>query len=216
LSGAMMQTVVPTNGLYLTSQDIQQNTVLTDNVHKCPTRIVALENTISGIVGPLDEMQRISTWCRVKDIKLHLDGARLFEAVASGAASLGDYCTLFDTVASESSKDLGAPMGAMLLGSEALINQARRIRKKHQRWTETSRSLDCSGTSRRGRAVWRRRMGYKERETESGTHTCKESRNDVGTQRRQIAEAGGNKPGLDRPESTRSGRRGVESVGVCC
>jgi threonine aldolase len=129
LSGAMMQTVVPTNGLYLTLQDIQQNAVLTDNVHKCPTRIVALENTISGIVVPLDEMQRTSTWCRDKGIKLHLDGARLFKAVASGAASLGDYCTLFDTVALDSSKDLGAPTGAMLLGSEALIKQARRIRK---------------------------------------------------------------------------------------
>lgn len=64
LSGAMMQTEVPKNGLYLTLEDIKQNAVLTDNVHKCPTRVVALENTISGIVVPLEEMRRISSRCR--------------------------------------------------------------------------------------------------------------------------------------------------------
>ncbi|KAG9570692.1 hypothetical protein KCU71_g5710, partial [Aureobasidium melanogenum] len=129
LSGAMMQTVVPKNGLYLTLEDIKQNAVLTDNVHKCPTRVVALENTISGIVVPLEEMQRISSWCREQGVKMHLDGARLFEAVATGAGSLGDYCSLFDTVALDFSKDLGASMGAMVLGNEASIAQARRIRK---------------------------------------------------------------------------------------
>ncbi|KAK6000567.1 hypothetical protein QM012_003292 [Aureobasidium pullulans] len=129
LSGAMMQTVVPRNGLYLTLEDIKQNAILSDNVHKCPTRVVALENTISGIVVPLDEMRRISSWCREQGVKMHLDGARLFEVVATGAGSLGDYCSLFDTVALDFSKDLGAPMGAMILGSETLIAQARRIRK---------------------------------------------------------------------------------------
>lgn len=129
LSGAMMQAVTPRNGLYLTLEDIQENAVLTENVHKCPTRVVALENTISGIVVPLAEMQRISRWCREQGLKLHLDGARLFEAVAAGAGSLGDYCELFDTVTLDFSKDLGAPMGAMILGSENVIAQARRIRK---------------------------------------------------------------------------------------
>jgi threonine aldolase len=129
LSGAMMQCVQPKNGLYLTLQDIQNHAILSDNVHKCPTRVISLENTISGIIVPLHEMQEISTWCRSNDIRLHLDGARLFEAVASGAGSLADYCSLFDTVALDFSKDLGAPMGAMLLGSNATITQARRIRK---------------------------------------------------------------------------------------
>jgi threonine aldolase len=129
LSGAMMQCVTPKNGLYLTLQDIKDHAILSDNIHKCPTRVISLENTISGIVVPLLEMQKISTWCRSNDIRLHLDGARLFEAVAAGAGSLADYCSLFDTVALDFSKDLGAPMGAMLLGSNATITQARRIRK---------------------------------------------------------------------------------------
>ncbi|KAF2435301.1 alanine racemase [Tothia fuscella] len=129
LSGAMMQTVTPRNGKYLTLEDIESNAQITDNVHKCPTRVIALENTISGIVVPLEEMRRISHWARENGGLLHLDGARLFEAVATGAGSLRDYCTLVDTVTIDFSKELGAPMGAMLLGKHSLIAQARRVRK---------------------------------------------------------------------------------------
>jgi threonine aldolase len=125
----MIQAVEPANGKYLTLEDIQDKAILTDNVHKCPTRVVALENTISGVIVPLQECRRISHWAHENGVKLHLDGARLFEAVAAGAGSLRDYCQLFDTVTVDFSKDLGAPMGAMLLGSGDVICQARRIRK---------------------------------------------------------------------------------------
>ncbi|KAI4746300.1 hypothetical protein E4T50_03380 [Aureobasidium sp. EXF-12298] len=54
LSGAMMQCVTPSNGLYLTLQDIKDHAILSDNVHKCPTRVIALENTISGIITVQD------------------------------------------------------------------------------------------------------------------------------------------------------------------
>jgi threonine aldolase len=129
MSGAMIQAVEPSNGKYLTLEDIEANPVLTDNIHKCPTRVVALGNTISGVIVPLSEMKRISEWARKNDVKLHLDGARLFEAVATGAGSLRDYCQLVDTVTLDFSKDLGAPMGAMLLDGKQHITQARRIRK---------------------------------------------------------------------------------------
>lgn len=129
MSGAMIQAVEASNGKYLTLEDIEANAVLTDNVHKCPTRVVALENTISGVIVPLSEMVKISQWARKNDVKIHLDGARLFEAVAAGAGSLREYCQLVDTVAVDFSKDLGAPMGAMLLSKSEHIVQARRIRK---------------------------------------------------------------------------------------
>ncbi|KAJ9624566.1 hypothetical protein H2203_005301 [Taxawa tesnikishii (nom. ined.)] len=129
MSGAMMQAVTPSNGQYLTLEDIQSHAVLTDNVHKCPTRVIALENTISGVVVPLEELRRICHWARENGVKTHLDGARLFEAVATGAGSLRQYSELFDTVSLDFSKDLGAPIGAMLLGSKALVAQAKRIRK---------------------------------------------------------------------------------------
>ncbi|KAH7412088.1 pyridoxal phosphate-dependent transferase [Phaeosphaeria sp. MPI-PUGE-AT-0046c] len=116
MSGAMIQAVTPSNGKYLTLEDIEANAVLTNNIHKCPTRVVALENTIGGVVVPLAEI-------------VHLDGARLFEAVATGAGSLKEYGQLVDTLAVDFSKDLGAPMGAMLLGSSAYIAQASWTRK---------------------------------------------------------------------------------------
>jgi threonine aldolase len=129
MSGAMIQAVKPSNGKYMTLEDIETNAVLTDNIHKCPTRVIALENTISGVIVPLSEMVKISQWARKNNVKIHLDGARLFEAVAAGAGTLQEYCRLVDTVSLDFSKDLGAPMGAMLLGDNEKISQARWIRK---------------------------------------------------------------------------------------
>lgn len=129
MSGAMIQAVEPSNGKYLTVADIEANAVLTDNIHKCPTRVIALENTIGGVIVPLSEMVKISAWARRNNVKLYLDGARLFEAVAAGAGSLRDYCQLVDVIALDFSKGLGAPMGAMLLGRKEHIAQARWIRK---------------------------------------------------------------------------------------
>jgi threonine aldolase len=129
ISGAMVQGVSPSNGEYLTVEDIQRKAVLSDDVHKCPTRVVALENTISGLIQPISETRRISKWARSNGLKLHLDGARLWEAVAAGAASLRDYAQCFDTVALDFSKGLGAPMGAVIVGNDDFVTRARRIRK---------------------------------------------------------------------------------------
>jgi threonine aldolase len=92
MSGAMIQAVQPSNGKYLPLEDIEANAVLTDDIHKCPTRVVALENTIDGVTVPLFEITRIGKWARENNVKIHLDGARMFEAVAAGAGSLRDYC----------------------------------------------------------------------------------------------------------------------------
>jgi len=129
MSGAMIQAVEPSNGKYLTLEDIKANAELTDNIQKCPTRVISLENTIGGVIVPLSEITRIGRWARKNGIKVHLDGARLFEAVAAGAGSLRAYCEFVDIVTMDFSKGLGAPMGAMLLGSKELIAQARRVRK---------------------------------------------------------------------------------------
>jgi threonine aldolase len=125
----MVQGVSPSNGEYLRLEDIQQKVVLSDDVHKCPTRIIALENTIGGIIHPISEIRRISSWARQHGLKLHLDGARLWEAVAAGAGSLKDYAECFDSVALDFSKGLGAPMGAIIVGGADFVTQARRVRK---------------------------------------------------------------------------------------
>jgi threonine aldolase len=130
-SGALLQAVSPSNATYLTLEDIKLHAETTDDVHKCPTRVISLENTVAGSVFPLSELRRISQWARNQEppILLHLDGARLWEAVATGAGNLRDYAELFDSLSLDFSKNLGAPMGAMVLSSARFIKQSRRIRK---------------------------------------------------------------------------------------
>lgn len=129
MTGAHVQTVQPSNGKYLRVEDIKANAILTDDVHKCPTRVISLENTAAGSVVPVAELARISHWAHDNGILIHMDGARLFEAIATGAGSLYDYGSLCDLVTVDFSKNLGAPMGAMVVGSSAMIHQLRRIRK---------------------------------------------------------------------------------------
>lgn len=129
LSGAMPQPVIPSNGKYLRVEDLEKHAILTDDVHKCPTGIISMENTAGGVIFPLHELRRIRDWATEHGVKTHLDGARLFEAVAAGAGTLKEYCQLVDLVSVDFSKNLGAPMGAMVLGDRKLISQMRRTRK---------------------------------------------------------------------------------------
>ncbi|RYO85769.1 hypothetical protein DL766_008544 [Monosporascus sp. MC13-8B] len=132
LTGAMVQPIAPSNGLYLTLEDVSAHAVLDDgDVHACPTRVVSLENPVNGLVTPLSETRRISAWARARGLRLHCDGARLWEAVAAadGAASLRDFAACFDTVSLCFSKGLGAPVGSAVVGTAPLIRHARRVRK---------------------------------------------------------------------------------------
>lgn len=129
LSGAMVTAVTPSNGRYLTLKDIQSKVVLGDEVHSCPTRVISLENTLGGLIMPLDEVRRISNFARDHGILMHCDGARLWEVVASGAGSLPDFCQYFDTVSLCFSKGLGAPIGSIVIGSKPTIKHARWVRK---------------------------------------------------------------------------------------
>ncbi|KAK4462101.1 pyridoxal phosphate-dependent transferase [Cladorrhinum samala] len=129
LTGAMVTPIVPKNGIYLTLEDIKANAHLDEDVHTCPTRVISLENTLNGMLMPLDEVQRISAFARENGVKMHCDGARLWEAAASGAGSLTDYASCFDTVTLCFSKGLGAPIGSVLVGDKAVIKHARWVRK---------------------------------------------------------------------------------------
>jgi threonine aldolase len=129
LCGALVKGVVPKNGLYLTLDDIKKNISLSDDVHACPTRVIALENTLGGTIMPLAEVKRISAFAREHGVKLHLDGARIWEAVVAGAGSLPEYTSLFDSVSLCFSKGLGAPVGSILVGKKDFIKHARWVRK---------------------------------------------------------------------------------------
>jgi threonine aldolase len=129
LCGALVRGVVPSNKVYLTLEDIKKNVILSDDVHECPTRVISLENTLAGTIMPLSEVRRISAFAKEHNIKLHLDGARIWEAVVAGAGSLPDFTNCFDSVSLCFSKGLGAPVGSILVGSRQLIKHARWVRK---------------------------------------------------------------------------------------
>ncbi|OKL61875.1 hypothetical protein UA08_02277 [Talaromyces atroroseus] len=129
LSQAHMQPCIPANGQYLTLEDIKQTAVISNNIHVSPTRVISLENTLAGVITPLEEIRRISVFARSNGIKMHLDGARLWEAVAAGAGSLTDFLECFDTAQMCFSKGLAAPIGSIIVGPKRILEHCRWVRK---------------------------------------------------------------------------------------
>lgn len=132
LSQAMVTPVKPSNGVYLTLDDIIDNFIEDDgDIHMAPTKVISLENTLHGIIMPYDEIVRISQWCKINGIKLHLDGARLWNASVETGISMYDYCKLFDSVSLCLSKSLGAPFGSILVGERKFIEKANHFKKQN-------------------------------------------------------------------------------------
>ncbi|NNG18542.1 threonine aldolase family protein [Naumannella sp. ID2617S] len=97
------------------------------------TAAVALENTHNfggGTIQPLEHLQAVHRLCRDAGVRLHLDGARLWNAHVATGTPLADYGRLFDTVSVCFSKGLGAPVGSMLLSDAETIARARVLRKR--------------------------------------------------------------------------------------
>jgi threonine aldolase len=103
-----------------------------DDIHIPPTRLICLENThnrAGGVVYPIEEIRRINTLAGEKGIRMHLDGARLFNASVASGVPVRDYAVLFDSVSICLSKGLGAPVGSMVAGGRDFIDRCRRYRK---------------------------------------------------------------------------------------
>ena len=100
-----------------------------DDFHFARTRLLALENTMQGKVLPLEYLADARAFTRDKGLALHLDGARLYNAVVRLGVEAREITRHFDSVSVCLSKGLGAPVGSVLCGSEALIGKARRLRK---------------------------------------------------------------------------------------
>lgn len=100
--------------------------------HLVRTRLVCLENTHNrggGTIQPLENIDAICDWAHANGLSTHLDGARLFNAVAATGISAERWSRGFDSVSICFSKGLGAPVGSVLAGSADFIKQARRARK---------------------------------------------------------------------------------------
>jgi threonine aldolase len=96
------------------------------------TRLVAIENTVNkggGCCWDLEEIRRIRQVCEQHQLALHLDGARLFNALVARNEAPRSYGELFHTISICLSKGLGAPAGSLLLGSKEHIGRAHRLRK---------------------------------------------------------------------------------------
>lgn len=103
-----------------------------DNVHLPVTALVSLEDTMNragGKVYPWETIQAIKTICIEHKLPLHLDGARIFNALTVNGMTPVDYAKPFDSISICLSKGLGAPVGSVLVGSKDFIHKARRVRK---------------------------------------------------------------------------------------
>jgi threonine aldolase len=97
-----------------------------------PTALVCLENThwdSGGAVIPIDVFKGLAKIVRERNVKLHLDGARIFNASVASGVPVREYAAEVDTLTFCFSKGLGAPIGSMLLGPRDVIERARRVRK---------------------------------------------------------------------------------------
>jgi threonine aldolase len=103
-----------------------------DDVHRTRTRVVSLENTCNrggGTCYELSDIAAVRELCNEHHLALHLDGARIWNALEAKKQDPKEYGRLFDTISVCFSKGLGAPVGSVLLGNKTLIKQARRVRK---------------------------------------------------------------------------------------
>jgi len=100
-----------------------------DDSHFAVTKLLALENTQGGKVLPLDYLQKAADLAKMHQLKIHLDGARVFHAAVFLKIPVIEIARHFDSVTFCLSKGLGAPIGSLICGDRPLIERARRLRK---------------------------------------------------------------------------------------
>jgi len=130
LSGCLVRTLRGARGQF--SADDVIGAVRARNDHFPISKLVVIENTQNrggGSVWPIDVVRAISAECRRRGLRLHLDGARLWNASVASGISMASYAREFDTVSCCFSKGLGAPVGSILAGEDTVIARARRFRK---------------------------------------------------------------------------------------
>ena len=129
-SGVSTRLLQGDRGRFIAS-DVSNN-INPDDEHFPITSLVSIENTCNkggGSIWNFENIKEIAVVCKRRNLKLHLDDARLFNALTESKARPADYGNIFDSISICLSKGLGAPIGSLLLGSKEFIKKARRIRK---------------------------------------------------------------------------------------
>lgn len=129
-SGASVRLLNGDRGQF-TAHDVE-SAILEDDSHLANSSLVVIENTVNkggGKIWDINQIKEIRKVCLKNGLKLHLDGARLFNALVETNENPKDYGQLFDSISICLSKGLGTPVGSVLLGSSVFIKKAHRIRK---------------------------------------------------------------------------------------
>jgi threonine aldolase len=116
----------------ITAEQVEASINNRNDAHKAFSKLVSLENTANrggGSCYNLEGIKAIKKTCEANDLLLHLDGARLFNAIVARKESPHEYGKLFHSISICISKGLGAPVGSVLIGTKNFIAKARRIRK---------------------------------------------------------------------------------------
>lgn len=125
--------VKPVEGSFgrITAEQVLEN-INPDDVHKVRTTLVSLENTANrggGGCYNFNDIEEIKEVCSKNKLSLHLDGARLYNAIIAKGETPKQYGATFDSISLCLSKGLGTPVGSVLLGKADFIKKARRVRK---------------------------------------------------------------------------------------
>ena len=130
-SGVTCKLIDGNRGMF-TAEQLQGALAGRSDIHVPYSRLVCIENTTNkggGACWEFSELEKINKIAVENNVAFHLDGARLFNALVAKNETPEQYGQLFDTISICLSKGLGAPVGSLLLGSEAHIAKALRIRK---------------------------------------------------------------------------------------
>ena len=116
----------------ITASQVEESINNANDVHKPISKLVSLENTSNrggGCCYNFNDMLAIQEVCKKNNLLLHLDGARIFNALVAKKETPTQYGKIFNSISVCLSKGLGAPVGSVLLGNKNFIQKARRIRK---------------------------------------------------------------------------------------
>jgi len=129
-SGCQVKPIDGSRGMITAAQ--VRDAINPDDVHKPVSRLVSLENTANrggGSCYDFNVIREIKEVCTDNGLQLHLDGARLFNALVAKGETPEQYGEIFDSISLCLSKGLGTPVGSVLVGSKDFIKKARRVRK---------------------------------------------------------------------------------------
>ncbi len=130
IAGALPVSIVTDDGIL--TPELLKGKVQPDIYYMARTRMIVVENTHNLAGGTFYERQnlaQIASFAEEHSLKVHMDGARLFNAVVASDMKASEIASYVDTVTFCLSKGLGAPVGAVLCGESAFIDEARRVRK---------------------------------------------------------------------------------------